>query len=390
VTIDEQHANTVSNPLVRERLSVAWAYLVSGVTLGGWLSRVPTIKAQVGLSDAHWGTIAICSGLGALAAMLLARRFIDRTGAKPLLYGAVPVQLALAVINGFTSSTVALAAGLAAWGMTSGAMTSAINAQGVIVERHYGRVIMPSFHACWSGGTLLGALAGALCARLAVGPGTQFAVTGAVLLTGSVYAARFLPDDLIVKGKPEHSSFTRQIVLISAIAFCSQISEGAASQWSAIYVHEFLKATATTGAIAYGAYSLAMAVGRTAGSRVVERLGRVRTLTICTTIGPAGFAVGLLTDSVAGTIAGLVVLGLGLSCVIPTAFSLGSNQPGVSPGSGVTTIGLASWPASLIGPPLIGYLSAATSLRTSLLGVAAIAALIAVLSQRVRDISPAG
>ena len=161
MTVDEQQKNSFpTDVLVRERLSVAWAYLVSGVTLGGWLSRVPTIKAHVGLSDAHWGTIAISSGVGALVAMLLARRFIDRTGSKPLLYAAVPAQLALAVGNGYAGSTVTLALGLAAWGVTNGAMTAAINSQGVIVERHYGHVIMPSFHACWSGGALLGSRRG--------------------------------------------------------------------------------------------------------------------------------------------------------------------------------------------------------------------------------------
>ncbi|MDQ1701739.1 MAG: hypothetical protein QOF57_991 [Frankiaceae bacterium] len=372
----------------RERRAVAWVYLVSGAALGGWLSRVPTVKAQLGVDDAAWGAIAIAGGLGALVAMLLTRRFIDRVGAKPLMFVAVPAQLTLVVVNGFASSTLALVLGLVAWGLTNGAMTAAMNAHGVIVERHYGRVIMPSFHACWSGGALLGALLGAGAARLGLAPSLQFAVTGALLLAGSARAAKFLPDDLIVKGKPEHSRFTRQIVLISAIAFCSQIAEGAASQWSAIYVHDFLRATASMGAIAYAAYSLAMTAGRTAGSRVVERLGRVRTLTLCTTIGPAGFALGLLTGTVAGTIAGLVVLGFGLSCVIPTAYSLGSNQPGVTPGSGASTIGLASWPAGLIGPPLIGFLSGATSLRTALLGVAALAAVIAVLSRRVRDIAP--
>jgi MFS family permease len=374
--------------LVRERLSVAWVFICSGVTLGGWLARIPDVKARVGASDSTWGTIAICGGLGALVSMLLVRRFLDRTGVRPVLLFAVPAQLAMAVVIALAPSTATLAAALVVWGITSGAMTSSMNARAVVVERHYGRVIMPSFHACWSAAALIGALIGAGAAHLGATTAEQMAVTGVLLLVGAVPAYRWLTDGEVIAGPPEPRTFTRQIVLLCAIAFCSQVSEGAASQWSAIYVHDFLRGSVSMGGLAFAAYSLAMAVGRTAGSRVVEAIGRVRTLTICTVIGPAGFAVGLLSHTVAGTIAGLVLLGLGLSCIIPTTFSLASNQPGVTAAAGVTTIGIASWPAGLIGPPLIGHISDATSLQAALLGVAALAAVIAILSRRVRDIRP--
>ncbi|MCU1677017.1 MAG: hypothetical protein JWM93_1775, partial [Frankiales bacterium] len=374
--------------LARERLAVAWIFVLSGVSLGAWMSRVPAIKAAVGASDARWGSIAICTGLGMLAAMLVMRRFMDRIGARPLLFMAVPLQLTIPVLCGLARSPLALSIGLICWGVTGGTIQAAMNAQAVVVERHYQRVIMPSFHACWSAGALVGALLGSGAAKLHVGPSAQFAIIAAALLSVTAGLGRLLPTDVIAKGKPERRNFTPQLVLISLIAFCSSIAEGTSSQWSAVYITDSLGGSESVAALAFAFYSLAMTLGRALGSRVVDRLGRVRTLRFCTAVGAAGLVAGLLTQSIAGALLGFVFFALGLSCVIPTAFSLASNQPGISAGSGVTTIGLASWPASLIGPPLIGYLSDATSLRTAFIVVAVIASAIALLSRGVRDVAP--
>jgi len=82
---------------------------------------------------------------------------------------------------------------------------------------------------------------------------------------------------------------------------------------------------------------------------------------------------------------GLVVLGLGLSCVTPTAFGLAGNQPGVDPGAGIAVVTISSWPAFLIGPPLVGAVSSQTSLRLALLVVVVAAGLVAVLAGRLRS-----
>ncbi|MEL6527416.1 MAG: MFS transporter, partial [Chloroflexota bacterium] len=65
--------------------------------------------------------------------------------------------------------------------------------------------------------------------------------------------------------------------------------------------------------------------------------------------------------------------GLGLAVGIPLAFSASGKLPNISPGravAGVATIGYAGF---LVGPPIIGFVAEATSLRFGLAIVAMLA-----------------
>ena len=57
-----------------------------------------------------------------------------------------------------------------------------MNVAGADVERRLGRTVMPRFHAGFSLGTVLGALAGAGCARAGVSLQLQLVVTVVVIL----------------------------------------------------------------------------------------------------------------------------------------------------------------------------------------------------------------
>ncbi len=134
--------------------------------------------------------------------------------------------------------------------------------------------------------------------------------------------------------------------------------------------------------MAYACFAGAMTAGRLLGDRVVSLLGRRRFLQLNGLLGAAGMTIALTGASAASACAGLVVLGLGMSCAVPTIFGLAGNQPGMSAESGILVVTVASWPAFLIGPPLVGAISSRTSLRLALLVVVLSAAALGALARR--------
>ena len=70
------------------------------------------------------------------------------------------------------------------------------------------------------------------------------------------------------------------IVAIAAMTLCSNVGEGSASDWLALYVHDERGFAAGSAAAVYTVYTVALTVGRLGGSVVLGRLGRVRTLRI--------------------------------------------------------------------------------------------------------------
>jgi MFS family permease len=84
-------------------------------------------------------------------------------------------------------------------------------------------------------------------------------------------------------------------------------------------------------------------------------------------------------------IAGLFITGLGLSSIVPIAYSIAGNTKDLSPGVGlamVTTVGYAGF---LFGPPIIGFLADWQSLRLALAVVALLFVAMTVLGAKYKS-----
>jgi hypothetical protein len=67
-----------------------------------------------------------------------------------------------------------------------------------------------------------------------------------------------------------------------------------------------------------------------------------------------------------GAFLGFGVAGLGLANAVPVLFTAAAEYPGVSPGAGLSAVTTLGYAAFLGGPPLVGGLAEATSMRASL------------------------
>jgi MFS family permease len=289
------------------------------------------------------------------------RRFGSRalSGLCACLYAIVLLCLAIA------PSYPLFVLGSALFGACKGSLDVSINAQAVGVEAAYGRPIMSSFQAAWSIGGLAGAALAGAALHCGFTPEINLAAAGVFILAIVIWSVRYL---LREKTAGEDNSFVwpnKALLRVAALTFLALFSEGAMADWSGVYLRTVLGVPVSTAALGYAAYSLAMAGGRFLGDWLLAALGPILLLRSSGLMTAAGLALALLAQTPEIAILGFILVGLGLSNLVPILFgSAGRDKTGVGPGiAAVTTIGYFGF---LLGPPLVGSLASLASLPAAL------------------------
>ena len=368
------------------RFAVATAFLVNGSVFANWVPLIPTVQTKLGLSNGTLGAALLGAALGALVTMPLAGWVSTRVGSRLVTVVAGLVFCSSLPLLVLAPSLPLLFLALVVFGAGNGAMDVAMNAQGVAVERRYGRPIMSSFHGLWSLGGFAGALISGALARLQVAPLPHALVAAPVLAIVLLVSARYLlpadTDDSRQEKEhgPAFARLPRALIGLGIVGFCSLVAEGSIGDWSAIFLRRFLGADAALGAAGYAAFAATMTVGRLTGDRVTARLGPVITVRI----GGILLAVGLGTVLVVGqpiaALVGFGLVGFGLANIVPILFSAAGRSPHMAPGPAIAAISTASYLGFLAGPPAIGFTADHITLRGALLIVVAFGIIIAALA----------
>jgi MFS family permease len=364
------------------RLAVSAVFFLNGAGMGNWVVRIPAVRDRLGLTESALGVALLGVAIGALVTMPLAGRLVARHGSRPVTrVGAVLFAAALA-LPALAPSLPLLVLALVALGVGSGALDVAMNAQAATVERRYGRPIMSRFHALFSLGGLAGAAFGGAAADLGIPAAPHLAfvalVTG-VAAAGS--ATGMLP--AAADAAPEHAAFawpSRPLVLLGVIAFCVLFGEGAMADWSAVYLRDVAGAGPGLAAAGYAAFSLAMAAGRAVGDALTERIGPARLVAGAGVLATAGLAAALALGTAPAAVVGFGLVGAGLSVVFPTLLATAGRVPGAASGPAIAAVSTFGYTGFLAGPPLIGFLAHALTLRGGLAAVAVTSAAVAALA----------
>jgi MFS family permease len=319
---------------------------------------------------------------------------IARVGSRRVCQGGT-LALGLTVsLLGIAPNVATLALVLLLFGAANGAQDVAMNAQGVAVERRYGRSLMSSFHAGWSLGAMAGAAMGGLIAELGVAPGPHLLGVGLTLAGVGLVALRWLlpssVDVAVRQGRtPLLPRVPGAVLLLGVIGFCGLLSEGAMADWSAIYFTDVVGVGPGLAAAGYTVFQVAMTIGRLTGDRLTDKLGAVQVVRGGGLLAAFGLTVALLLPETPSVLAGFIVVGLGLSLIAPLVYSSAGRSPGVEPGAAIaatTTIGVFGF---LVGPPLIGVAASVLTLRGALGLVVALLVVMSALAGVVRGVTPA-
>lgn len=368
------------------RLAVNVIFLINGLLYASWLSRLPDIQRQYGMSHSQTGLVLLALGLGALLAMPATGMLISRFGSHRITAVSALLFCLLASLAPVMGTMARLAALLFVLGMSTGVMDVAMNAQAVVVEKRYARPLMSSFHAVFSGGMMAGALLGAVFTRQNITlAGHLWTVVG-LCLAAVLWAVRHLSSaERSASTASESSGFqwpVRLLWMIGTIAFCSMLSEGTMADWSTIYMREIAHATPGVAPAGLSAFSAAMMLGRIVGDFGRTRFGDATLLIITSIIATAGTLLMILVPTPLVTIGAMGLVGIGLSVVSPIAYSTAGSVDNLPPGVGISMVTTIGYSGFLLGPPIIGFLADWNTLRASMTFVAGLQVLMTVLSIR--------
>ncbi|MFG2178610.1 MFS transporter [Streptomyces abikoensis] len=389
------------------RSALTLFFALDGFLFAGWVVRIPAIKQQTGASDGALGLALLGVSAGAVATMTLTGRLCRRFGSHPVTVAAALLMSLGIALPPLTRSPLALGLVLLVFGAAYGGLNVAMNSAAVDLVAALRRPVMPSFHAAFSVGGMLGAGLGALLAgRLSVTAHLLLltatglvagAAAGRVLLAHTPPLRKGPEEPRRNAGRPERSAGNheaghrppapvvtrtdsegrgkprerRLVTVFGLIALCTAYGEGALADWGALHLRQDLAAPAGLAALGYSVFALAMTLGRLSGTALLERLGQTRLLVAGGTTAALGMLLGSLAPSVWAALAGFAITGLGLANIFPVAVGRAGELAG--PG-GVAAASTFGYGGMLLGPPAIGILAERFSLPLALTTVAALAA----------------
>jgi len=155
------------------------------------------------------------------------------------------------------------------------------------------------------------------------------------------------------------------LLQLGIIGFCSMASEGAMFDWSGIYFKDVVKAPSSLVVLGYASFMIMMATGRFVADYLISKIGRKRLMQICGVMISTGLFTSVLFPYLIPCTLAFMLVGLGVSSIVPTVYSTAGKHTKVPPGIALATVSSVSFLGFLMGPPLIGYISQVAGLRYS-------------------------
>lgn len=346
------------------RLAATVFFLISGFGFATWASRIPTIQHELGLNEAQLGAVLLALPTGLMLMLPVTGILLHRYSSRQvMLVGAVLYNLALALL-GFAAHTWQLVLLLFCFGASRNLLNISVNAQSVGVQALYPRSIIAMFHGFWSVAGFAAAAVGAVLVKANVAPAYHFLGVG-ILLTG--LGLLFFPRTLYLPPttetrRPGLSALADPTLLrFGAIAFASMACEGTMYDWSAIYFAKAVHAPLAT--VGFATYMVAMTTGRFSGDWLVGRFGIKRMLQVSGLLMSLGMLLAALVPTLLVAGLGFVLVGLGVSCVVPLVFSMAGRSAALSGGAAIAAVSTVGYFGFLIVPPVVGFIAQAANLR---------------------------
>jgi len=381
-------------------------FFVSGLSLASWVSRIPTVRDGLALRTDEVGLLIFGLSAGSILGLVSAVWLLSALGARRAIVVSIAVSstgLALVGVAASVWGSAPLAfAALILVGFGMGATDVMMNVEGAAVERELGVTLMPLLHACFSLGTVAGALLGAAAAGLAVSVGWHLGVIAVLALAAAAIAVRFVPlrpalgdpdaaDHSVVRPNWAERMRTSlavwrdpSILLIGVIVLGMTFAEGSASDWLALAVVDGHGQSDATGALVFGVFVSAMTVGRVLGGPVLDRFGRVRVLRACSVLGVAGLLLVILAPAVWLLVVGTVLWGLGASLGFPVGMSAAADDT-ANAAARVSAVAMIGYFAFLVGPPVLGLIGEQVGILNALFVIVVLMALAGLAAPAARE-----
>lgn len=349
------------------KLANLYSFMVLGILESSWAPMIPYIKDRFLLDEGSLGLLLLCLGVGSFCALPLVGSMSAKLGCKTLVYISgllMALSLFLVVISQNLYLTGAL---LFIFGMSTIGIDIGSNVNAVMVENELKR-LMSGFHGGYSLGTLFGAFL--VSSMLSFGFNLVFCALAVLaialfLVLGGCRALynKSQTQDNEQNSKDEDNNqkynafFHPLVIIVGLLCFVMYSTEGAVMSWSAVFAHQERNLEIEYAGFIYTAFACAMTIMRLAGNRLVEKIGRRKTVVIGALLVSIGVATTVIVANIFGTILGFVLVGLGAANIVPQLVSFGAHIKGVKVHIAISIINALGYSGILAGPVIIGFIA---------------------------------
>lgn len=376
--------------LSAQRLSTRFSFFGLGFATAAWAPLIPFAQQRLHFNHADFGLLLLCSGLGAMLAMPATGKIVQRIGCRvPIGFALLLLAVLLPSLSLWTSPLM-MAITLFLFGTAAGSLGVALNIQAVVVEKNSLKSLMSGFHGMASLGGLAGVLT--ITALLALSISSVMSAFAVSLLLVIIvflsvpYNIKAVENTLLEASSKVKKSIRQRlpqplIILIGIACFIIFMTEGAAMDWSGIYLTQQYGVNAAFAGLAYTFFAIAMTTGRFTGDYLIRYFGEKKLLTysaICATLGLALVSIAPYWWLV---LVGYTLVGTGCSNIVPIMFSRAGRQTVMPSAVALSCVSTMACTGILVGPAFIGMVSELIGLSTVFMALSGLLLLIVALNR---------
>ncbi|HGM5805833.1 TPA: MFS transporter [Serratia marcescens] len=351
-----------------KNLAISSMFFMLGLCFGSLSSRMATIKGGLALSDGVFGSVLFAMSAGVVLSLPISGWAIAKLGSRVVGVAAILINAMLLLLVPFAATVPQLAALLFFSGFAYSAVNVSNNMQASIAEAVSGKTRLPFFHGIWGVAGFVGAGIGALMIGRDVALPLHFVGIAAVALMSALLCQRALFDkpELEQTGRafaiPDRSLFNYGLIV-----FCSMACEGIMYDWSVVYFQDVVSVDRKYIGLGFTVFMAAMTIGRLMLNRFVDRIGVRRTLQWGGMLAFIGMTLTTWLPGLVTSIIGFFLVGLGICAIIPLVAGAAARSSSMAPSAAIAAVLTIGFLGTLIGPPLIGFLSETFGLRYAFL-----------------------
>ena len=388
-TIKKGFGKTKKSYLNRVRLATSLFFFGMGFCFATWASRIPDIKSMLHLSEAELGMLLFALPIGQLVGMPFSGKIVTKYGSRIISIIGLLLYAFSLILLGLATVKLELAIGLFMFGFFANFCGIAINTQGVYTQQLFDKPIVGSFHGSWSLAGFCGASLSLLMLALKINPFQHFVIAFVFIVLIVAFNYKFIVESKVKKrGERSGYSFIKNpdttLIWLGVICFCGMASEGIMFDWSGVYFKEIVKAPGALVVLGYTTFMISMASGRFLSDFLVHKYGNKKVLIISGIVISTGLYSAVIFPYLIPCTIAFMVVGFGVSNVVPIIFNVAGNNEKVPTGIALTIVSSISFMGFLIGPPLIGYIAELTSLKYSFAIIGIFGVLISLLVSRLK------
>ncbi|MEI7588887.1 MAG: MFS transporter [Chitinophagia bacterium] len=369
------------------RIILSGYFFLTGICFASWASRIPDIKMHLGLSDGAFGGILLFLPLGTFLGIPLSGSITAKKGSKKILIIAAIIYPITLITLGLAHTRLILAMALFLFGMAGNLFNVSVNTQAAALSKLFDKSITSRFHGFWSLAGFVGGLLGGFFVAHAISPLQQF-----IFVALMVWLFLFFTRIYLLPGEANSNHISKMwnkpsplMWQFGLIAFSNMICEGMMFDWSGVYFQDVVKVSTQWRTTGYICFMACMTIGRMFSDSLINYWGARKQLILSGLVATCGIIVATSYPHIVISSIGFMLVGFGVSSVIPTIYgTVGRTTEASKVSIALASVSSVGFFGFLIGPPIIGFLSQAMGLRWAFLTVSSLGIITALRAHQLK------